>query len=563
MSRGTLAIFICHSNNHAGWYKTAVQLISPTQRKSFRKFCGDLSSLLKVQRKLETNRQDIEKVDGVIIGTGKEDYTQKNAYYEFVCQGHTFQLIDVPGIEGNESKFEAEIQKAITKAHLVLYVNPTNKKPEVGTVEKIKKYLKRNAVVYGLCNVRGFAGDYENPENRLQLDKTKGAVEVKSQTKDVLSKILGEERILGVDNIQGLLAFCSVAYTSNQESSIHRNREADLLRSQTRYLSRFSLKENMRDFSRLNVLETVISRKIDTFKDDIVASNKQKTISIIDESLGFLEVLLKENQQITANIKIQIDTSIQLIGRKVRSVADSFALSSDNAVNACYTTLESYACDIIDEHVGDTEKIASMFKSYNTRQANILGEKLAEIRKAELKEFEQHLNKTLGRLNDNVGRICIGAAMRKAEVVNPADLKEIVECLEFSFSDVGSVVDDVITFARLGGLITNNPLGTIAGAIVGLIKSIWDFFKAREGRIREAQTKSRVLIRKARKEHLAELTGIQVQMTNDLRAHAKKIYSSLRGQHSNICQVSTILKGQITTILDLKSNVQRGKYGPV
>lgn len=44
--------------------------------------------------------------DGLIVGNGESDYTQIYSEYHMRINGVPFTLIDVPGIEGNESKYE-------------------------------------------------------------------------------------------------------------------------------------------------------------------------------------------------------------------------------------------------------------------------------------------------------------------------------------------------------------------------------------------------------------------------------------------------------------------------
>ena len=75
------------------------------------------------------------------MGDGRHDFTKTYEEYHLSIAGHPFTLIDVPGIEGNESEFKDVIKTALHKAHCVFYVQGHNKKPDRATAEKIKKYL--------------------------------------------------------------------------------------------------------------------------------------------------------------------------------------------------------------------------------------------------------------------------------------------------------------------------------------------------------------------------------------------------------------------------------------
>lgn len=84
-----------------------------------------LKATLMKQVSCEINSQ---RVDGQIIGTGKSDFTKDNVSYTLQLEGKAFQLIDVPGIEGEEARYTNLVRAAIAKSHLVVYVNGTNKK---------------------------------------------------------------------------------------------------------------------------------------------------------------------------------------------------------------------------------------------------------------------------------------------------------------------------------------------------------------------------------------------------------------------------------------------------
>ena len=88
------------------------------------------------ERNLQENP---EGVDGLIVGNGESDNTKVYKEYKMNIQGVPFTLIDVPGIGGNESAYEAEIMTALNKAHYVFYVQGQRNKPDAPTAEKIKK----------------------------------------------------------------------------------------------------------------------------------------------------------------------------------------------------------------------------------------------------------------------------------------------------------------------------------------------------------------------------------------------------------------------------------------
>lgn len=90
--------------------------------------------------KISTLEKNLGCIDGKIIGTGRSDYTQGSTEYKLLVNDNEFLLIDIPGIEGDESKYKATIKESLAKAHLIFYVNGSGKKAEKNTLEKIHLY---------------------------------------------------------------------------------------------------------------------------------------------------------------------------------------------------------------------------------------------------------------------------------------------------------------------------------------------------------------------------------------------------------------------------------------
>ncbi|MCX7877406.1 MAG: 50S ribosome-binding GTPase, partial [Ignavibacteria bacterium] len=95
--------------------------------------------------------------NGKSIGDGRKDYTKKVSAIGY----GSVNLLDMPGIEGNESKYQKEIEKAINKSHVIFYVIGTNKEPEEVTINKIKNYLRATVKIYSILNIRGKASVFK------------------------------------------------------------------------------------------------------------------------------------------------------------------------------------------------------------------------------------------------------------------------------------------------------------------------------------------------------------------------------------------------------------------
>ena len=79
--------------------------------------------------------QDYGCVDGTIIGTGRSDYTTDSTTYNLIVKDKKFALIDIPGIEGDESAFETIIKRSLERAHIIFYVRRKDLWFNVGNLE--------------------------------------------------------------------------------------------------------------------------------------------------------------------------------------------------------------------------------------------------------------------------------------------------------------------------------------------------------------------------------------------------------------------------------------------
>ena len=99
-----------------------------------------------------------QHADGEIIGDGRPDFTRQTQRYDLVLNGHSFALLDVPGIEGSEGLVHEQIAQAARTAHAVFYVTNQAAPPQTGdgerkgTLEKIKAHLGSQTEVWTIFN---------------------------------------------------------------------------------------------------------------------------------------------------------------------------------------------------------------------------------------------------------------------------------------------------------------------------------------------------------------------------------------------------------------------------
>ncbi|MCO7568115.1 dynamin family protein [Pseudomonas sp. S 311-6] len=529
-----------------------------------------LPTLLKQQKELERLQRCAGQVDGEIVGTGQADFTQDNVIYQFSHQGKNFQLIDVPGIEGNESKYEAMVQAAIAKAHLVFYVNGTNKKPESETAQKIKQYLNRDAKVYAICNLRGKADSYEFETDRESLERThKDAVATREQTREVLEDILGAELVVGCQSLQGLLGFTGVAFDERGLTSIHPSR-TDLLKSQRAYKQDFGSQQAMRSFSQLDQLHQVIGNGCANFEVDIVESNKRKVLRLLQDTVNDLQKQRGEHQVFSDKIGAEILECQDVIRKSFQDLKSSFSSKRGSALDRFFNELTSAAREAVEVHFSDKDDVERVIQQHVSEGQQRLSERLEQIQEQLLEDLSQAIERALKRLQENAERVSFQQRLSEA-ASNSLSLSSAMDAISFNFSDVGSFLLSVGGYALSGfGIGTvfpgiGNIVGAIVGGLLGLVAAgLSYFFGGRGKKIAEAQEQ----VAKAIK---AERENVTRTFNRDTEAMLVKIKEQIEGSVLNqltderrkMADVTALFDEKIASLQALKNQVEAKPYGTI
>ncbi len=156
--------------------------------------------------------------------------------------------------------------------------------------------------------MRGSADAYEFEEDRLSLAQQGGAGAALEQTVEVLESVLGTEVLLSGHCVQGLLAFSSLAYDAKTASTtIDPTRNRDLVIQQRNYLKYFGSTRQMYEFSQIKAVAQVLHSRIDTFRDDIVESNKIKVRELLAENLTVLHECLNGHRAFMLSIEPEFE----------------------------------------------------------------------------------------------------------------------------------------------------------------------------------------------------------------------------------------------------------------
>ena len=537
-----------------------------------------LIHVLNEQKKLEGLRVYPNRVDGQIIGTGEADFTKDNMSYEFTYKNKTFQLVDVPGIEGDESKYEHLVHKAIAKAHLVFYVNGTGKKPEKNTAQKIKSYLNDYAKVYPILNLRGPATSYYADEDSDEPYETLeqahgGASKLFDETLDVLKENIGKDLIQGGQYMQGLMAFSALAYNpEKKETTIFFGRNHDLGRDQKKFIKLFNHDvQKMADFSQISQLQEYIISKFDTFKQDIVESNKLKIFRRVEETVEVLQEELNRHQNLQSKVKKELDFGLAAINELTNEFEYGLKMEFEIISKNFFSRIADKADKLIEQNDykvfggSEREKINNGVESFIRNNSDDFKRKLTNAADNKLNEYKENLKRELSLMSRNIEKI-----INLIKVDNEASHTNINVSFDSSF-DVKGMMGVLANIAGMSALVATlgsfvpiigNVVGAFIGAALGVGKAIFDIITG--DRVKSRQKSFRDALKEKQSGVISDLNREVRSMKFDLQEKISTTISPvIEEEYKKMRDVERILSSEIQTISSLKQRIKEKEYGTV
>ncbi len=415
---------------------------------------------------------ELEKFqDGAIIGDGRSDFTLKARSYSFQYNHQNFVLLDVPGIEGNEKKVIDQISNATQKAHAIFYVTKTPNPPQKGeegkrgTIEKIQRQLGSQTEVWTIFN---------KPINNPRAFKDKLINESEKESLKILNKkmknILGKH-YEGHKIVSAQMAFYGLSSALLPESDFYKNKQ--------KFLKDFKAGELLYKSHFKPLAEFIAEELLKNSHAKIIESNCNKALKAIE----------KLQEAIKTTIEKRIDPMI----KEAQEHQQEACYNLDRSTEKFILNLTNSAFCEIDQFKSDLRE-----KMYAHINKNIEDEECKEI-------FKNELIQGIETLHENIKR-----RFKECEERFDGEIKEAIKQLEYRIKDslamlehisidrgfnlnfdTDSGIDGTKLATSIGGLgllgIFNawNPMGWLtltAGiitGIVGIARSIWNFFSSR------------------------------------------------------------------------------------
>lgn len=333
----------------------------------------------------------VTKGIGTTIGNGMGDFTKSSIKYTVKINNTNINLIDIPGIEGNEEKYEDMIKSSLRKAHIVIYIQGSDKSIEKITVQKIKQYLNRNSNIYSIMNIH-----LQPKLNRVEGIDDPYIKELEKQINNLhqiendmirMFKDMFSEQYKKHMHINILQAFFAVTYENNQ--TLIDDSKKDLISQQNKYLKEFKNIEEMLETSMIRIFFNEITNVSNNYIYNIISSNKYKIQHIIKD----IYIELEQDQRIVLEEIKVMKRNFGKMNEKLKDAKQSFNKNITNIIplivkEITENTISEVHCFL--DKFGKLEDIVS--KKTKTKNIN------KEINKKLNIEFNHAFHRNISRI---------------------------------------------------------------------------------------------------------------------------------------------------------------------
>ena len=429
------------------------------------------ASLRQLQSVQKSKLEELSRLaDGEIIGTGVSDFTMDTALYPFEVGTQRFALLDVPGIEGKESKVLAQVQQAVEKAHAVFYVTSKPTAPQKGdentpgTLEKIKDHLNAQTEVWTLFNKR--------ITNVVQLNRPSLVSDDEHLSLDDLNKKMSQqlgENYRNTFSVSALPAFLSVAE--------HLVPSSDNAKRRSKLLEKFDPEDVLEKTGFKGFLALLTEQLVSDSKAKITRSNFNKARTTVENIISELSYLQKESYGRLAK-QLQNDTANahHLLDIALESLRNRLICQGENAVDEFRSRARKQIYSEIDDDISN-DRFKDRLETSIKQQHEVLERTLPDIFKNELDTFKDEIEYTVQRFQKYAQDILATyAKIQKQKFDNDFEVKiDIDNGLKLT-SLVATVVGSALMFWNPAGWLILAP--ALAGMVFAAYKAVRSFFSS-------------------------------------------------------------------------------------
>lgn len=408
--------------------------------------------------------------DGNIIGGGLSDHTRKATTYKFTVDGLAFDLIDVPGIEGDEAKVNEEIGNAVKRAHAVFYVTEKASPPQTGeagrpgTLEKIKAHLGAQTEIWTVFNKRA-TNPKALPKGELVNDGEQASLADLDAT---MGKQLGKH-YQGTLILSALPAFLAVASCLVFGSKEAVSREKFLAAMPADTLIK---KSGLERFCHLLTRDL-----LGNYDAKIRRSNLNKLGVAIDQVCREMDRQRREHfLPLALDLQHEAEYACLQLDNAVKVLKNRLTEAGEKAIRAFDTDVRQQAYSRIEGNISNDDFKSSLREIIKAQQQRLQKELPAAMQKR-VGQFQSDVLQVVERFQQHVNDLQDSyEGLHKSRLVGEFTL-------DFKL-DKGINLYGLLASIAGGILMIWNPAGWVLmglGAVTlltGLVKSVWGYFSS-------------------------------------------------------------------------------------
>lgn len=408
--------------------------------------------------------------DGEIIGDGRPDFTRASHVYRFTANGQKFQLIDVPGIEGDEKQVMSAIDASVKKAHAVFYVTRAATPPgsgsegQEGTIDKIKRQLGKQTEVWAVYNKSAPTPRHLQGETPIQPNDSVGLVDMDS----ALTRTLGEETYKGHICVSALPAFLASASCLVPTSPYVKSREKFLAAMSAEIVLKRSGMEAFLEFIRIEICQG--------FQKKISDANLKKIRSCLQEGVDQLRQASESFADAAKKLKAQQKSASTQIDDLLSGTSQRLQSECHDELSRKKTTMRAAVYGYIDR-----DKSNDDFKEHLTAQIEALKTSIGD-------DLEARFAKVFESFKHEAGEI-IKKNQKNVDEILRYTINDPFSSLKLSFTTefkMSHGIDVMGLISSLGGaaalvwatFFASSPVGWTAAAVLGAVGLVFSLYKA-------------------------------------------------------------------------------------
>lgn len=408
--------------------------------------------------------------DGCIIGNGRSDFTLQSHSYCFAAGDLQFQLVDVPGIEGDEKQVMSAIESSVKKAHAVFYVTRNATPPgsgsdgQEGTIDKIKRQLGKQTEVWAIFNKSATNPQVLKGQTLINQNDAVGLTDMDNS----LTASLGPETYKGNICVSGMPAFLAAA-TCLVPNNPH-------LRSREKFLASMGRDEILQRSGMQAFIQFLRSDLCQNFQAKIRDANLKKIRSCLQDGISHLN----QARDNFANAAQKLDVQQKAASSQIDELLSGTSLKLRSECHDELSSKKSAMRTAIYDYI-ESDRSNDDFKDYLTSEIDALktsvGRDLEERFAIVFKSFTDEAKAIIQKNQKNVSDIL------QYTIDDPFSSLKLSVNTDFKMSNGINVVGLISTLGGATALVwaaflASNPVGWTTATVIGAVGLVFSFYKA-------------------------------------------------------------------------------------